>query len=231
MNLSGNKKKVLSKLLALLNAFLAFSYHTPKSFTSTLKTTLKNSNFEKDIECHLRRNFIEKCAFSLAVGSTLAVFNPMVVYANDYTYLPEGSPKRAVSWYPLIKQQYSALNELLVNWDKIVPVGSSDGDAIRRKIGTVGVSSPLSAIKKTFSGIRDSTDVPDDVELVEFVEAYQAVLTDLSDAENDLYSANFAEFSGGGHLKGYNFILKAKKSLQSAKSNFDLVMESLDLLQ
>jgi hypothetical protein len=64
---------------------------------------------------------------------------------------------------------------------------------------------------------------------VDYIEAYQAVLTDLSDAENDLYSANFADFSGGGQLKGSNFIRDAKLSTTSAKRHFDEVMATLNL--
>lgn len=37
--------------------------------------------------------------------------------------------------------------------------------------------------------------------MTEFVEAYMEVLTALGDAENDLYSANFAEYAGGGGMK------------------------------
>lgn len=40
-----------------------------------------------------------------------------------------------------------------------------------------------------------------DIEVIEFVEAYMEVLTALGDAENDLYSANFAEYAGGGGMK------------------------------
>jgi hypothetical protein len=31
--------------------------------------------------------------------------------------------------------------------------------AVRRKLGTVGVSSPLSAVKKAFVGIKDANDI------------------------------------------------------------------------
>lgn len=37
--------------------------------------------------------------------------------------------------------------------------------------------------------------------MIEYVEAYMEVLTALGDAENDLYSANFADYSGGGGTK------------------------------
>ncbi|KAG5192898.1 hypothetical protein JKP88DRAFT_195438 [Tribonema minus] len=150
-------------------------------------------------------------------------------WANDAAWGPTGDPKVAASWFPLLKLQYAALKDLLANWDAVAPAGSTDGDAVRRKIGTVGVSSPLSAVKKTFSAIRDSEDVAEEIDLADFVEAYQAVLTDLSDAENDLYSANFADFSGGGQLKGTNFIKAAKKSIAAAKLNFEEILRTLQL--
>ena len=34
--------------------------------------------------------------------------------------------------------------------------------------------------------------------MIAYVEAYMEVLTALGDAENDLYSANFADYAGGG---------------------------------
>lgn len=40
-----------------------------------------------------------------------------------------------------------------------------------------------------------------DIDVIEYVEAYMEVLTALGDAENDLYSANFADYSGGGGTK------------------------------
>lgn len=37
-----------------------------------------------------------------------------------------------------------------------------------------------------------------DFDVIAYVEAYMEVLTALGDAENDLYSANFADYAGGG---------------------------------
>ena len=72
-------------------------------------------------------------------------------------------------------------------------------------------------------------NLQDDVDIEEFVEAYQAVLQELGDAENDCYSANFADFSGGGQLKGSNFLKKARQAITTADKNFDLVMQALRL--
>lgn len=40
-----------------------------------------------------------------------------------------------------------------------------------------------------------------DIDVIAYVEAYLEVLTALGDAENDLYSANFADYAGGGGTK------------------------------
>lgn len=39
-----------------------------------------------------------------------------------------------------------------------------------------------------------------DFDVIAYVEAYMEVLTALGDAENDLYSANFADYAGGGGM-------------------------------
>lgn len=46
--------------------------------------------------------------------------------------------------------------DVLANWDKYT--AKQDGDAIRRLIGTIGVSSPLSSVRKAFISIRDAEE-------------------------------------------------------------------------
>ncbi|CAN0296735.1 unnamed protein product, partial [Hapterophycus canaliculatus] len=112
----------------------------------------------------------------------------------------QGNPKEAASWFPLLSKCYASLEDVLANWDKYTV--RQDGDAIRRLIGTVGVSSPLSSIRKAFTSIRDAEEESQgDIDVIAYVEAYMEVLTALGDAENDLYSANFADYSGGGGAK------------------------------
>lgn len=45
---------------------------------------------------------------------------------------------------------------MVANWEKYTV--RQDGDAIRRLIGTIGVSSPLSSIRKAFTSIRDAEE-------------------------------------------------------------------------
>lgn len=50
----------------------------------------------------------------------------------------------------------SSLSDLLENWEKLTV--KQDGDAIRRLIGTIGVSSPLSSLRKAFISVRDAEE-------------------------------------------------------------------------
>lgn len=47
-------------------------------------------------------------------------------------------------------------SDVLQNWEKYTV--RQDGDAIRRLIGTIGVSSPLSSVRKAFVSIRDAEE-------------------------------------------------------------------------
>ena len=49
-----------------------------------------------------------------------------------------------------------AMEDVITNWEKYTV--RQDGDAIRRMIGTVGVSSPLSSLRKAFVSIRDAEE-------------------------------------------------------------------------
>ncbi|CAM9825385.1 unnamed protein product [Phaeothamnion confervicola] len=69
----------------------------------------------------------------------------------------------------------------------------------------------------------------DDVDLLEFTEAYQEVLTALSDADNESYSAAFADYSGGGHLKGSQFIAKARISVKIARDHYADALRALKI--
>ncbi|CAM9326970.1 unnamed protein product [Discosporangium mesarthrocarpum] len=176
-----------------------------------------------------RRQFIANAAVAVAAGGGL----PLLTFthpslADGLTWDAKGDPKVAESWFPLLKAGYETLEELLENWDTITL--KQDGDAVRRKIGTVGVSSPLSGIRKAFISVRDAEEVSDDIDVEAFTEAYLEVLTALGDAENDCYSANFADYSGGGQLKGSQFIAKAKDRVKAARDNYRDVMKILKLL-
>lgn len=46
--------------------------------------------------------------------------------------------------------------DVLENWEKLTV--RQDGDAIRRLIGTIGVSSPLSSLRRAFISVRDAEE-------------------------------------------------------------------------
>ncbi|CAM9688875.1 unnamed protein product [Chrysoparadoxa australica] len=161
----------------------------------------------------------------LTAGAAL-LLGAMPGHADEPTWKPDGPKNNAESWYPLVKKGYEALNRLLDNWDAIEPKG---GDEFRRYLGTVGVSSPLSGIRRAFVAIKDADEMPDSLDIVEFAEAYEEVLQDLRDAENDFYSSIFADSSGGGNLKGSQFVLKAKDRVKAAKKSYEKVLKILEI--
>ncbi|CBJ28405.1 conserved unknown protein [Ectocarpus siliculosus] len=184
-----------------------------------------------------RRAYFEQLMYKSVATVAISGASSLVLAPTGRSYAfeeqasrwqPEGNPKEAASWFPLLAKCYQSLEDVLENWEKYT--ARQDGDAIRRLIGTIGVSSPLSSIRKAFTSIRDAEEASQgDIDVIEYVEAYMEVLTALGDAENDLYSANFADYSGGGGTKGSQFIAKANKSLKIAKDEFKEVNKILGI--
>lgn len=56
----------------------------------------------------------------------------------------------------LLSNEICSPADVVANWEKYTV--KQDGDAIRRLIGTIGVSSPLSSIRKAFVSIRDAEE-------------------------------------------------------------------------
>ncbi|CAN0135658.1 unnamed protein product [Ectocarpus fasciculatus] len=184
-----------------------------------------------------RRAYFEQLMYKSVATVAISGASSLVLAPTGRSYAfeeqasrwqPEGNPKEAASWFPLLTKCYQSLEDVLENWEKYT--ARQDGDAIRRLIGTIGVSSPLSSIRKAFTSIRDAEEESQgDIDVIEYVEAYMEVLTALGDAENDLYSANFADYSGGGGTKGSQFITKANKSLKIARDEFKVVNKILGI--
>jgi len=81
--------------------------------------------------------------------------------------------------------------------------GSPDGDAVRRVVGTVGVASPLFGIERVLKVVGkdlDSRDLLEDP--AEYMEAVEAVVNGLRDADYLAYSAIFSDPSGNAGKKG-----------------------------
>lgn len=102
-------------------------------------------------------------------------------------------PSRAQDWVPLIVAGDGALGELLDNWPAIT--AKNDGDAVRRYLGTVGITSPLFKIRPALAAIIKARDLPDAFDVVAFAEVSEEFLSDLQAAEGAAYGANFADFS------------------------------------
>lgn len=68
---------------------------------------------------------------------------------------PPPPPPHLSDLYVPIPRAFLAA-DVLDNWEKYT--ARQDGDAIRRLIGTIGVSSPLSSIRKAFTSIRDAEE-------------------------------------------------------------------------
>lgn len=197
-------------------------FRTARSSTS-LHLSTQQQQQQQQLD---RRDFVA----SLLLGVAASGVASAPAFANAPAWGPEGDPQNAANWYGLLLRQKEAIRDLLDTWEETAGPEGADGDALRRKLGTVGVSSPLSAVKKAYAGVRDAQTLPEDAELVDFAEGMQEVLTDLSDADNDLYSANFADYSGGGHLKGRNFVKKARTSVMAAQRHFDDALGALNIL-
>mmetsp|Transcript_19360 Transcript_19360/g.36553 ORF Transcript_19360/g.36553 Transcript_19360/m.36553 type:complete len:201 (-) Transcript_19360:37-639(-) len=87
------------------------------------------------------------------------------------------------------KSAVATIDQLLAHWDTTYAKGT--GDAIRTKLGTQGITSPLFQIDKALRVLRDKA-----ADIVEFTEQTDEFLLTLSRADSMAYSANFAGGSG-----------------------------------
>mmetsp|Transcript_6366 Transcript_6366/g.17889 ORF Transcript_6366/g.17889 Transcript_6366/m.17889 type:complete len:211 (-) Transcript_6366:56-688(-) len=125
-------------------------------------------------------------------------------------------PELAASYYPYLKDCLATLTKLDANWDEITK--TEDGDEIRRYIGTVGTTSPLYKIRPSIAAIQKADDLPDDLDVEELLNKSEELLQALVDVENMSYSANFADYSGGGQLSAGLFIKKSRVHVVEAKN-------------
>eukprot|EP00560_Eucampia_antarctica_P006680 CAMPEP_0197823810 /NCGR_PEP_ID=MMETSP1437-20131217/1129_1 /TAXON_ID=49252 ORGANISM="Eucampia antarctica, Strain CCMP1452" /NCGR_SAMPLE_ID=MMETSP1437 /ASSEMBLY_ACC=CAM_ASM_001096 /LENGTH=156 /DNA_ID=CAMNT_0043423157 /DNA_START=279 /DNA_END=749 /DNA_ORIENTATION=- len=92
------------------------------------------------------------------------------------------------------KQASTVLDDLLQNWSTekwAEEVGG--GDAIRRELGTQGITSPLYQIEKAFKALRDSEYVDD---FIEFQETTEEFMDGLFRADSLAASSNNKTGSG-----------------------------------
>ena len=148
-----------------------------------------------------------------------ALYDTKTVDAAKNTYdVADATKCRA--YLPLLDASGKALDELSTNWDRI----ATDGDNVRRYLGTVGVTSPLFKIRGGLKGVLKAKDLPDSFDAVAFAEASEAFLNDLQDAEGDAYGAQFADYStsvgSGGQSPSATMLGKARKDVERAQRSY-----------
>ena len=148
-----------------------------------------------------------------------ALYDTKTVDAAKATYDVADATK-CKEYLPLLDASGKTLDELAANWDRI----ATDGDNVRRYLGTVGVTSPLFKIRGGLKGVLKAKDLPDAFDVVAFAEASEAFLNDLQDAEGDAYGAQFADYStsvgSGGQSPSATMLGKARKDVERAQRSY-----------
>jgi hypothetical protein len=148
-----------------------------------------------------------------------ALYDTKTVDAAKNTYDVADATK-CKEYLPLLDASGKTLDELAANWDKI----ATDGDNVRRYLGTVGVTSPLFKIRGGLKGVLKANDLPDAFDAVAFAEASEAFLNGLQDAEGDAYGAQFADYStsvgSGGQSPSATMLGKARKDVERAQRSY-----------
>ena len=99
-----------------------------------------------------------------------ALYETKTVDAAKNTYDVADATK-CKAYLPLLDASGKTLDELAANWDRI----ATDGDSVRRYLGTVGVTSPLFKIRGGLKGVLKAKDLPDAFDAVACVEINQCV--------------------------------------------------------
>ena len=148
-----------------------------------------------------------------------ALYDSATVAAAKESY-DVADATRCRSFLPLLDASGATLDDLVKNWDRI----ATDGDKIRRYLGTVGVTSPLFKIRGGLAGVLKANDLPDAFDAVAFAEASEQFLAYLQDAEGDAYGAHFADYStsvgSGGKSPSAILIAKAQKDVARAQESY-----------
>ena len=155
-----------------------------------------------------------------------ALYDTKTVDAAKNTYDVADATK-CKAYLPLLDASGKTLDELAANWDRI----ATDGDSVRRYLGTVGVTSPLFKIRGGLKGVLKAKDLPDAFDVVAFAEASEAFLNDLQDAEGDAYGAQFADYStsvgSGGQSPSATMLGKARKDVERAQRSYAELLKLL----
>ena len=155
-----------------------------------------------------------------------ALYDTKTVDAAKNTYDVADATK-CKAYLPLLDASGKTLDELAANWDRI----ATDGDNVRRYLGTVGVTSPLFKIRGGLKGVLKANDLPDAFDAVAFAEASEQFLAELQDAEGDAYGAQFADYStsvgSGGQSPSATMLGKARKDVERAQRSYAELLKLL----
>ena len=155
-----------------------------------------------------------------------ALYDTKTVDAAKNTYDVADATK-CKAFLPLLDASGKTLDELAANWDRI----ATDGDSVRRYLGTVGVTSPLFKIRGGLKGVLKAKDLPDAFDAVAFAEASEQFLAELQDAEGDAYGAQFADYStsvgSGGQSPSATMLGKARKDVERAQRSYAELLKLL----
>ena len=159
-----------------------------------------------------------------------ALYDTKTVDAAKNTYDVADATK-CKAYLPLLDASGKTLDELSTNWDRI----ATDGDNVRRYLGTVGVTSPLFKIRGGLKGVLKANDLPDSFDAVAFAEASEQFLAELQDAEGDSYGAQFADYStsvgSGGQSPSATMLGKARKDVERAQRSYAELLRLLTPLR
>lgn len=110
---------------------------------------------------------------------------------------------------PQIEAGYEALLKLEREWD--LKTRSYDGDVVRRVLGTVGVTSPLFNIRKSFlKSWQIIAESSQDYDLIDRLESeWNDVLNGISSIDFQLYAVSFTELTESKE----SLLLQGKKAL------------------
>lgn len=135
------------------------------------------------------------------------------------------SAQKTADWIALLKECDQTLDTLQSNWADITK--TQNGDEVRRYLGTVGSTSPLSKLRTAIQALQRADDLSDDVDLEAFAMESETLLNAIVDADARSYEANFADFSGGGQLKASQFIEKAYQQVLVAQKAIKALIKTL----
>uniref|UniRef100_A0A7S1US29 Uncharacterized protein n=1 Tax=Grammatophora oceanica TaxID=210454 RepID=A0A7S1US29_9STRA len=107
--------------------------------------------------------------------------------------------------------------------DHYSEISKEGGDAVRRYLGTVGVTSGMYGITKVLKGLQDEAD-----DIVEYTETMEEFNAYLYQAEGAAYQSLFVEHSSA---KGTpeSFLATAKQDIVQMKKYMDMLASQLNL--